>query len=186
VKLNIIELRDMVAQAVRQTVREAKKAKLPAERSEESVIAQRERQVRGLPGYAHSSPLDMSKPLGKRNRARRQGASNIGNWTSESRGRPATGGLPARGQPGMAQRSEPTQTPAANADLRQLRQQFDRLLFTLRREKPEISYELDQIARVFNDFVQAVGGGAQQRSEAAVRKLIGMVVDEEVRVARRR
>lgn len=87
-KVSISELRDMVAEAVRRTVSEAKKKpkELPPQ-SEESVIAQRDRHVRALPGYAHGEVLDMSKPLGRKNRAKRQGASNMGNWTSESRDR---------------------------------------------------------------------------------------------------
>ncbi|HEU5118679.1 MAG TPA: hypothetical protein VFT74_18945 [Isosphaeraceae bacterium] len=85
-KISISEFRDMIAEAVRRTVSEAKKKpKLTAPQSEESILAQRDRQVRGLPGYAHGEVLDMSKPLGKRNRAKKQGAANMGNWTSESR-----------------------------------------------------------------------------------------------------
>lgn len=121
-KINIVELREMVARAVRLSLSEARKAKLPAARSEESVEAERGRHVRGLPGYAHSEPLDMSRPLGRRSRTRRQGASNIGNWTSESRSRPA-------------------------------------------------------IARVRGPAVTA---------ETAIRKLVAMVVDEELRAPRRR
>lgn len=85
-KINISELRDMVAEAVRRTVAEAKKKpkELP-QRSEESIAAERERQLKALPGYAHGNVLDMSKPLGKKNRYKAQGASNMGNWTSESR-----------------------------------------------------------------------------------------------------
>ena len=142
-KLNIIELRDMVARAVRQTVREAKKAKLPAERSEESVIAQRDRQVRALPGYAHSVPLDMSKPLGKRSRTRRQGASNIGNWTSESHGgRPLGGYASPSGRP-QSQSPSALEDPDAQGDAeatRVHRQQGDferpesRLMHILSRE----------------------------------------------------
>lgn len=76
----------MIAEAVRRTVVEAKKKpKLTAPQSEESILAQRDRHVRGLPGYAHGEVLDMSKPLGKKNLAKRQGAAGIGGWTSESR-----------------------------------------------------------------------------------------------------
>lgn len=83
-KVSITELRDMVAAAVRQTISEAKKKpKLAASQSEESIVAQRERQLTALPGYAHGEVLDMSKPLGKANLAKRQGATGIGNWTSE-------------------------------------------------------------------------------------------------------
>jgi hypothetical protein len=84
-KITMLEFRDMVAEAVRRTIGEAKKkTKVTAPRSEESIAAQRDRQVRALPGYAHGEVLDMSKPLGKKNRAKRQGASGIGNWTSEA------------------------------------------------------------------------------------------------------
>ncbi len=84
-KISILEFRDMVAEAVRRTVSEAKKkTKLTAPQSEESIIAQRDRHVRALPGYAHGNVLDMSKPLGKKNLAKRQGATGMGNWTSES------------------------------------------------------------------------------------------------------
>ncbi len=87
-KVSIKELRDMVAEAVRRTVSEAKKKpkELP-QHSEESVIAQRDRHVRALPGHAHGEVLDMAKPLGKRNLAKRQGAAGMGNWTSESKAR---------------------------------------------------------------------------------------------------
>ena len=84
-KTSITEFRDMVAAAVRHTLAEAKrKPKEIAPRSEESIQAQRDAQLRGLPGYEHGEVLDLSKPLGKRNRAKKQGAANIGNWTSES------------------------------------------------------------------------------------------------------
>jgi len=85
-KISITEFRDMVAEAVRRTVREAKrKPKEIAPRSEESILAQRDAMVRGLPGYAHGNVLDMAKPLGKRNKVKKQGASGMGNWTSEGR-----------------------------------------------------------------------------------------------------
>lgn len=85
-KVSITEFRDMVAEAVRRTVREAKKKPRDvAPRSEESIAAERDRHVRGMPGYAHGDVLDMSKPLGKDNLAKRQGAANMGNWTSESK-----------------------------------------------------------------------------------------------------
>ncbi len=83
-KISITEFRDMVAEAVRRTVREAKKKpkELP-QRSEESIEAQRERQTRAT-GYRHAAVLDMSRPLGKNNLAKKQGATGMGNWTSES------------------------------------------------------------------------------------------------------
>ena len=75
----------MVAAAVKQTIAEAKKKpKILPQHSEESVAANRSRATKGLPGYAHSDVLDLSKPLGKKNLAKRQGATGMGNWTSES------------------------------------------------------------------------------------------------------
>lgn len=79
----------MVAEAIRNTIAEAKKPKEVAPRSEESILAQRDAMVRGLPGYAHGNVLDMSKPLGKRNKVKKQGAANMGNWTSEARKPPS-------------------------------------------------------------------------------------------------
>jgi len=84
-KVSITELRSMIVEAVRRTVSEAKKKpKLAAPQSEESINAARARQLQGLPGYQHGEVLDMSKPLGKANLLKRQGATGIGNWTSES------------------------------------------------------------------------------------------------------
>lgn len=89
-KISITELRDMVAEAVRRTLAEAPKKgskRAPKDvppRSEESEVEARDRHVRGMPGYMHSDVNDYSKPLGPANRAKKQGASNIGGWTSES------------------------------------------------------------------------------------------------------
>lgn len=88
-KVSITELRDMVASAIRQTVTEAKKgSKRPPKevpmRTDEVELAQRDRHVRGMPGYSHSQANDFSKPLGPANLAKRQGASGMGGWTSES------------------------------------------------------------------------------------------------------
>ena len=83
-RVNVSELREMIAEAVRQTVREAKKAKEVPPVADEVIHAQRERMTRGLPGYALSKVLDMSKPLGRKSLPKRQGASNMGSWTSES------------------------------------------------------------------------------------------------------
>lgn len=169
-KLNILELRDMVAQAVRQTMREAKKAKLPAERSEESVIAQRDRQVRGLPGFAHSKPLDMSKPLGKRSRTKRQGASNIGNWTSEA----AFRHTPASADP-------VTNTPSGQ------RERFIQVMVS-NGVDPKLAKKIASQAIVDSGDDMGDPGqlGIDDRGiqERAIRKLVGMVVDEEVRVRR--
>lgn len=88
-KIRITELRDMVAEAVRRTLAEAPKKgskRAPKDvpmRSEESEVEQRDRNVRGT-GYSHSDVNDFSKPLGPLNRYKRQGAANIGGWTSEA------------------------------------------------------------------------------------------------------
>lgn len=89
-KIRITELRDMVAEAVRRTLSEAPKKgskRAPKDipmHSEESEIEQRDRHVRGLQGYAHSDVNDFSAPLGPLNRYKKQGASNMGGWTSEA------------------------------------------------------------------------------------------------------
>ena len=84
-KISITEFRDMVAEAVRRVAAEAKKKpKLTAPQSEDAVLSKREREIRALPGYAHGEVLDMSKPLGRKNLAKRQGASGMGGWTSEA------------------------------------------------------------------------------------------------------
>jgi len=168
-KLSIVELRDMVAEAVRRTVREAKKApKLPAAQSEESVVAQRDRQVRGLPGYAHSTPLDMSKPLGPRNLVRRQGASNIGNWTSEATdvGRFTRPGRVSElldilersvaGLRRLAGQNGEHDVREAQSALRELRQTLQAM--------------------------QIEGRGTAPMAENAIRKLVRMIVAEEIRV----
>ena len=89
-KVKITELRDMVAEAVRRSLAEAPKKgskrppKMVPPSSEEAEVEQRDRHVRGLQGYAHSDANDFSKPLGGHNIVKRQGASNMGGWTSES------------------------------------------------------------------------------------------------------
>lgn len=89
-KISITELRDMVAEAVRRTVNEAPKKgskRAPKDvpsQTEETEVEVRDRQVRGMPGYYHSEVNDFSKPLGVKSLPKRQGASNIGGWTSES------------------------------------------------------------------------------------------------------
>jgi len=86
-KISIMEFRDMIAEAVKRTVSEAKKKpKMAASRSEESINAERDRHVRGLPGYqhgGHNDVLDLSEPLGPNSCTKKQGASNMGGWTSE-------------------------------------------------------------------------------------------------------
>lgn len=89
-KVKITELRDMVAEAVRRSLAEAPKKgskrapKMVPPSSEEAEAFSRERNVRGMPGYAQSDANDFSKPLGSANIVKRQGASNMGGWTSES------------------------------------------------------------------------------------------------------
>ena len=89
-KVKITELRDMVAEAVRRSLAEAPKKgskrapKMVPPSSEEAEEQQRERNVRGMPGYAQSDANDFSKPLGVHSLPKRQGASNMGGWTSES------------------------------------------------------------------------------------------------------
>lgn len=188
-RISIIELREMVAQAVRQTVREAKAPKIPAERSEESVMAQRDRHVRGLPGHAHSTPLDMSKPLGKRSRAKRQGASNIGNWTSESRGGRLMGGLPKRpaapALPPQAPSTDPKVGPLVHMLIkggvpRERATELARKIISNGMVDPAQNGLSDPAA------LGMEGRSRRFRAEAAVRKLVGMIVDEEIRVTGRR
>ena len=189
-KLNIVELREMVAQAVRRTMREAKKAKLPAERSEESVAAQRDRHVRALPGYAHSKPLDMSKPLGKRSKVKRQGASNIGGWTSESRGGRPLGRYARPSQaddgsdyvergpldhsieePNASTVNRPGGTPAAAKLWKILSQN---------------GVPPDKANAIVAQFGDRAFESRRITAEQAIRKLIRMVVAEEIRAPRRR
>lgn len=88
-KISVTELRDMVAEAVRRTLKEAPKKgskRAPKEirhRSVESEVEQRDRNVRAT-GYSHADAFDFSKPLGDKNLAKRQGASGMGGWTSEA------------------------------------------------------------------------------------------------------
>lgn len=168
-KLNIIELRDMVADAVRQVVREAKKdPKLPAPRSEESIAAERKRRLTGLPGYANCDVLDMSKPLGKRNLAKRQGQANTGNWTSEA-----------------VQLAEPSQqrvqlsvgelidlVTGTGADAESATAAVNRWL-----EKRGM---VDPVANGLNDPTEL---GIEAKNEA-IRHLVRLVVAEEIRVRR--
>lgn len=185
VKVNIIELRDMVAAAVRQTVAEAKKPKLPAPRSEDSIAAERARRLTGLPGYENGEVLDMSKPLGRKNLAKRQGAANIGGWTSESR---------------------------LVEGIEDLKREFDKRLSTLLSKHPELKYELHKIAEVVGKIVSSglpAGHGERGSSKGAhglvdpasndlddpeelgieqqreaVRHLVRRIVAEEIRVRR--
>lgn len=88
-KIKITELRDMVAEVVRRTITEAPKKgskRAPKDipmRTDDAELEQRDRHVRAT-GYSHSDVNDFSKPLGTHNRYKRQGAANMGGWTSES------------------------------------------------------------------------------------------------------
>lgn len=89
-KIKITELRDIVAETVSRVLAEAPKkgSKRPPkdipQKSEDAVLAQRDRHVRGMPGYKHSDENDFSRPLGAANIVKKQGASSMGGWTSES------------------------------------------------------------------------------------------------------
>lgn len=171
-KITMTEFRDMVAEAVRRTVSEAKrKPKEIAPRSEESIQAQRDAQVRALPGYEHGEVLDMSKPLGKRNRLKRQGAANMGNWTSEGRRlreMESDGGGGAAGQRDAGRPSS-------------------MLMQVLQRN----GVPFDKAQRIVSQF--RVNDPSSQGlddpselgiEEQAVRKLVRMIVREEIRVRR--
>lgn len=82
-KISILELRDMVAGAISEAKRGKRAPKEVPQRTPESEAEQRDRQVRGT-GYSHADVLDFSRPLGPANIVKRQGASGMGNWTSES------------------------------------------------------------------------------------------------------
>lgn len=86
--MNISELRDFIAEAVSRTISEAKKSgKKPKETpavSDEAREEQQARYTKGLPGYNISKQNDFSPPLGDKNLSKRQGASGMGNWTSET------------------------------------------------------------------------------------------------------
>lgn len=189
-KITITEFRDMVAEAVRRTVREARKPKEVPPRSEESVLSQRDRQVRGLPGYAHGNVLDMSKPLGKRNRTKRQGAANMGGWTSEGRriregdsDNPGGGVGSGDNDPGDAEASR-AHRAQGDSD-RPTSRLMDILLAN------GVPFDRAQkIARQFRVNEPAGQGlddpselGIEERNEA-VRRLVRMVVREEIRVRR--
>lgn len=86
-KLRITELRDLVADAVRRTVSEARaksRGKGIPSRTDESELARRSKATKGT-GYSHADKSNFSRPLGHKNLYRRQGASNLGNYTAESR-----------------------------------------------------------------------------------------------------
>lgn len=73
----------MVTEALRRSLSEAKKKGkskgIPAQ-TEDAVLAQRDRHVRGT-GYSHSPQNDYSEPLGDKNLYKSQGAANFGPWT---------------------------------------------------------------------------------------------------------
>lgn len=80
-KLRMSELREMVREALRRSLTEAKrKPKAIPPRTEDAELAQRDRAVRGT-GYSHSEVNDFSEPLGDMNLYKAQGASNIGGFT---------------------------------------------------------------------------------------------------------
>lgn len=177
-KVNIIELRDMIAAAVRQTVAEAKKPKLAAPRSEESISAERDRRLTGLPGYAHGDVLDMSKPLGRKNLAKRQGNANMGGWTSEGR-------------------------IVEGPDVAPIKREFHRKIIDLLNKHPDMRNELYDLMHVFLRLVDLTGPqkysrvnpedhGLDDPSELdmveqqreAVRLLVRRIVAEEIRVRR--
>lgn len=173
-KVSITEFRDMVAEAVRRTLREAKKKpKDVPPHSEESVAAKREKMVRALPGYAHGQVLDMSKPLGKRNVVKRQGQANMGSWTSESR--------VAEAPPGMSRGDmDPSDSIAGIVDI-----------LTSSGMSPKVANKVAIKIVARNRHASVAPGehglddpaelGIEQKTEA-IRHLIRMIVDEEVRV----
>lgn len=89
-KISITELRDMVAETVGRVLAEAprKGSKRPPkdipQQTDEAQEQKMDRQVKSLPGYIHSEVNDFSRPLGAASLPKRQGASGMGNWTSES------------------------------------------------------------------------------------------------------
>lgn len=175
-KITITELRDMVAQAVRRTIREAKKPKEIAPRSEESVLAQRDAMVRGLPGYTHGNVLDMSKPLGRRNKVKRQGAAGMGNWTSEDRRRI---------------RENDPDNPGGRVNHKGDQDHPSALLMQIlqRNGVPiEAAQKIVSQFRVNDPSSQGLDDpselGIEERNEA-VRRLVRMVVREEIRVKTR-
>lgn len=188
-KITMTEFRDMVAEAVRRTVQEARKPKEVPPRSEESIAAQRDRQVRGLPGYAHGEVLDMSKPLGKRSRTKRQGAANMGGWTSESRGGRALGRPTPRkqddgsgnvtGQPYIDRSpldpsiEEPNMFTAHRPGGQIGNPNNSKLMAILSRN----GIPFDRAQRIAAEF------GRENQSEA-IRRLVRMIVREEIRVRR--
>jgi hypothetical protein len=177
-KISITELRDMVAQAVRRTVAEArKKTREVAPRSEESIQAQRDAQIRGLPGYAHGNVLDMSKPLGKRSRTKKQGAAGMGGWTSEGR---------RRMREDDTGDAEATQVHPQQGDL-------DRPSSMLMQVLQRNGVPFDKAQKIVSQFrVNDPAAhdlddpselGIEERNEA-VRRLVRMIVREEIRVRR--
>lgn len=175
-RITMTEFRDMIANAVRRTVREARKPKEVPPRSEDSVLAQRDRQVRSLPGYAHGDVLDMARPLGRRNRVKRQGAANMGGWTSEAReGR--SPGKPTLRQPapqdggGDEAGTDPSiDGPVSGPDAR--------LMDILTAN----GVPFDRAQRIVQQFQQAASPQGAQTE--AVRRLVRMIVREEIRVSR--
>ncbi len=177
-KIDIGELREMVAAAVRTVVTEKKQRNTSGtevpQRSPESIAAQVNRAKRGLPGYQESDVNDFSLPLGKHSIVKRQGASGIGGWTSEGRlheedDRTAaiiqvlvSNGVPQEKAPQIAQqlaaKIQVTPMAAHGGD-------------TGLSDPSHLGLESRVQRRVY---------------EMQVRKLVRMIVREEVRAARRR
>ena len=174
-KISITEFRDMVAEAIRQTISEAKrKPKEVAPRSEESILAQRDAQVRGLPGYAHGNVLDMSKPLGRKNRTKMQGASNIGGWTSEGHVREAGEGS----WDGDTQSGDPQADRQASMLMQVL--QSNGIPFDKAQKIASQFSKVDPAEHGLDDPKEL---GIEQKHEA-VRRLVRMIVREQIRVSR--
>jgi hypothetical protein len=171
-KVTITEFRSLLAEAVRQVVAEAKrKPKLHAPRSEESIADERDRQLRGLPGFHHSEPNSFAKPLGKRNIVKRQGAAGMGNWTSEAL-EPSGGSVKSKAQELMAfcKWSGMDQRKATEYVARYLKQ-----------NSPLVNPEDNGL-----DDPQDLGIESTPMANEGLKALVRMVVDEEVRVKRGR
>lgn len=102
-KIDMVELRQLVSETLRRTLTEAKKRSAAEQaladargdgddkksddiqrHTEKAELLRRDKHVRGT-GYMHMNNGDFSKPLGTDNLYRRQGSSNFGGYTGESR-----------------------------------------------------------------------------------------------------
>lgn len=173
-KISLPEFRDMVAEAVRRMVNEAKKKpREMAPRSEESIIAQRDRHVRALPGFSHGNVLDMSTPMGKKNLVKRQGASSMGNWTSEAMEPPRPGAMGSSGGQHLVTMLLKNGVPKQQAV--RLAQEIQAAGWKQSGINDPSSVGLDNPTEL----------GMEAKNEA-IRSLVRMVVDEEIRVRRGR